>query len=430
MSERANALVKIITSPDGAPALQLRCLVPIPLRRGVPGAIYIYAAGGVPPYAYAIVAGALPAGMGPILPGGNVIGTPTATGRFEFLVEAQDSAAVVVQQRFAVEVAGRLLPLAVAPVIGEVTLPYSYQMRVSGATGAVTWSLLNGNLPAGLTLASATGIISGTPTAAGVGRSYATLRASDSGSGDTLDCAVMIEIAAELTWCSREGTPGSGNVQVLPPYILGRQTQHPIAGLWTGGVGPYTVLPDEEAAILPLNGNVWPVGGGAVRTRAQAGSSAGNWYYRATASGQPVWPDASPGRFWVRDALGKVAAIIFGAAAISESGAFVASRQGGAVIGGVPAIDFSGAAVAAVELTDEGGIRVTIAVPSDAGWGAVAGISSKGAWTIYISPGTIANTYSATVASQLTAALAHIQVLSQRVAALQGALTTAGILKP
>jgi hypothetical protein len=43
-------------------------------------------------------------------------------------------------------------------------LPFSQTLQESGASGAITWSVLSGRLPDGLTLNSTTGTISGTPT--------------------------------------------------------------------------------------------------------------------------------------------------------------------------------------------------------------------------------------------------------------------------
>lgn len=44
---------------------------------------------------------------------------------------------------------------------------YSYQLVSTGGTGKYAWIVLSGSLPPGLTLASNTGVISGTPTATG-----------------------------------------------------------------------------------------------------------------------------------------------------------------------------------------------------------------------------------------------------------------------
>jgi hypothetical protein len=62
---------------------------------------------------------------------------------------------------------------ATPPVISTTSLPngtedvaYSQTLQTQG-NRAGTWSISNGTLPAGLTLAPATGVISGTPTTAG-----------------------------------------------------------------------------------------------------------------------------------------------------------------------------------------------------------------------------------------------------------------------
>lgn len=49
---------------------------------------------------------------------------------------------------------------------GYENTPYSHQMSAYGGSGSYTWSIWSGSLPAGLSLSSS-GLISGTPTAAG-----------------------------------------------------------------------------------------------------------------------------------------------------------------------------------------------------------------------------------------------------------------------
>jgi len=60
---------------------------------------------------------------------------------------------------------------------GEVSVPYSTTPTASGGTGALTWSVTGGSLPAGLTLNPTTGQITGTPTSGGT--STFTLVATD-----------------------------------------------------------------------------------------------------------------------------------------------------------------------------------------------------------------------------------------------------------
>ncbi len=58
------------------------------------------------------------------------------------------------------------------------TLPFMQTIEETGAASAVTWSVMAGQLPDGLTLDGKTGTISGTPTSAAV-VSSATIQAAD-----------------------------------------------------------------------------------------------------------------------------------------------------------------------------------------------------------------------------------------------------------
>lgn len=63
---------------------------------------------------------------------------------------------------------------------GTVGVAYSQTLAVTGGIGSITWSTVSGSLPAGLSLNSSTGEISGTPTTAGT--ASFTVRATDSAS--------------------------------------------------------------------------------------------------------------------------------------------------------------------------------------------------------------------------------------------------------
>ncbi len=62
---------------------------------------------------------------------------------------------------------------------GTVFQSYNFTLAASGGTGAKTWDLVGGSLPAGFNPLSSSGVISGTPTSAGT--ASATFRVRDSG---------------------------------------------------------------------------------------------------------------------------------------------------------------------------------------------------------------------------------------------------------
>lgn len=128
------------------------------------------ATGGVAPYQYTLSAGTLPAGLTLDTATGQLAGTPTQAGSFDFSVTATDSTAGTAATTV------RAYTLAVsAPVIvvDPDTLPtalqsveYTQALSARGGTAPYTFTLDAGTLPTGMTL-SAEGALSGTPSATG-----------------------------------------------------------------------------------------------------------------------------------------------------------------------------------------------------------------------------------------------------------------------
>ena len=132
---------------------------------------YTFAASGNPAPTFRVSSGALPAGLGLNTTTGVLSGTPTAAGAATFTVAANERG----QPR-----RGHLLdhdhrePGPVGSGVhgvhaaGDATVgtAYSYTFAASGSP-APTFRVTSGALPAGLALNTTTGVLSGTPTAAG-----------------------------------------------------------------------------------------------------------------------------------------------------------------------------------------------------------------------------------------------------------------------
>jgi hypothetical protein len=122
------------------------------------------AAGGVPDYSWAAIAGQLPAGL-TLEATGEVHGAASTWGDFTLTLKVTDSWGDAVSQPVTLHVERAIAPVEIVTswlADGVATVPYSQALDATGGLGAYVWSLAGGSLPAGLSL-SANGVLSGTP---------------------------------------------------------------------------------------------------------------------------------------------------------------------------------------------------------------------------------------------------------------------------
>jgi hypothetical protein len=125
--------------------------------------------GGLAPFTYSISAGALPAGLNINASTGAITGTPTGpNGTASFTVKVADSSNPVQSATQPLSIAVNLPP---APSITTLSLPsdvegtaYNQTVATTGGLAPLTFSVSIGSLPAGLSLNSSTGAITGTAT--------------------------------------------------------------------------------------------------------------------------------------------------------------------------------------------------------------------------------------------------------------------------
>ncbi|AIY41596.1 Fibronectin type III domain protein [Collimonas arenae] len=142
----------------------------------------ISASGGVAPYSFTISAGALPSGVALNGATGALTGTPTAAGSFNFTVNASDANSFSGTRAYTVAIGAPGMTLTPASLpAAAVATAYSAAFSAGGGTAPYTYALTAGSLPSGISLNTATGVLSGTTVQAG---SFPiTVRATDSSTG-------------------------------------------------------------------------------------------------------------------------------------------------------------------------------------------------------------------------------------------------------
>ncbi|WP_216363487.1 putative Ig domain-containing protein [Subtercola boreus] len=122
--------------------------------------------GGTAPIVWRIAAGSLPTGITIDAATGLLSGTPTASGTFSPTITATDAFGQVASRPVTLVIVALPTLTFAAPAAGQVGVAYSTSFDVTGGTLPLVWSIAAGSPPAGLTLNTNTGAVSGTPTTA------------------------------------------------------------------------------------------------------------------------------------------------------------------------------------------------------------------------------------------------------------------------
>jgi hypothetical protein len=144
--------------------IQQQALAPKVASLNKPYSVQLSATGGGS-QVWSVGSGSLPGGLS-LSNTGLLSGTPTTAGDYTFSVKVTDGTRTDTET-YTLSVAEELKINQATASAGEVGLPYQLSPQATGGKPAYTWSLTSGTLPAGLTLDTATGAISGRPTAAG-----------------------------------------------------------------------------------------------------------------------------------------------------------------------------------------------------------------------------------------------------------------------
>ena len=178
-------------------------------KEGTPYTAEIATTGGVLPVTLSVKSGnELPPGLS--LARGKISGTPSAAGSFSFTIVTQDSnpsAKSQAEQTFSLEIASYGMEINPEPALisGKVKEPLSATFNATGGEPPYKWSA-TGDLPRGISMNPATGVLGGTPSNLGSGT--VTIRVTDS-KGFPVMRSMPVSITADPLTISSDAPPSS-----------------------------------------------------------------------------------------------------------------------------------------------------------------------------------------------------------------------------
>lgn len=224
-SATANYSVSVYTPPPNLPTVQILTPSLTVGMVGTPYSAVIEAAGGVSPYTFSVSLGSLPPGLS-LSSGGQLSGTPTTAGSYNFTVRANDSGIGSAFQPYTLVILPQLVITTASPLSDlPLATPSSVTFAATGGAPPYVFSA-SGSLPPGTSVTPA-GKLSGTPTATGSYQFQVTVTDSDRFTA-TKQFTVNV-VVAPLVITTASPLP-NGQVAVGYSAQFGA----------TGGVPPYT----------------------------------------------------------------------------------------------------------------------------------------------------------------------------------------------
>src|SRR5262249_10436621 len=126
------------------------------------------ASGGTPPYTWSVASGsALPSGLTFTPSTLLVSGTPNTAGTSSFTIQVADSSGLTSSKAISLTINPATLTITTSRQLPDATLNQAYAQSLAAVGGQSPYRWTATGLPAGLSINSSTGQISGTPSAAG-----------------------------------------------------------------------------------------------------------------------------------------------------------------------------------------------------------------------------------------------------------------------